>query len=209
METLILVLEILGSVAFAISGCQVAVKHKMDLLGVFVLGITTVVGGGVIRDLLLDQVPPAMFVDPTCAFAALCVCAAICIRPVRTFLFNDVMIMRVADSIGLGIFTAIGTAKALSIFPDNYFLAAFIGVTTGVGGGIMRDVFANEPPYVFVRHIYALASLFGAGLYILLYKAFNATAAVIVCAVSVVVIRLLAAHFHWKLPVLDSGTGQE
>ncbi|MBQ6036479.1 MAG: TRIC cation channel family protein [Lachnospiraceae bacterium] len=203
METVILILEILGSVAFAISGCQVAVKHRMDLLGVFVLGITTAVGGGVIRDLLLDQVPPAMFVDPTCALAALGVCVAICIRPIRTFLFNDVIIMRIADSIGLGIFTAIGTAKALSIFPENYFLAAFVGVITGVGGGILRDVFANEPPYVFVRHIYALASLFGAILYILLSKAVSPTAGVIVCSCAVILIRLLAGHFRWKLPVLE------
>ncbi len=202
METVIVILEILGAVAFAISGCQVAVKHKMDLLGVFVLGVTTAVGGGVIRDLLLDQVPPAMFVDPTCALAALIVCTLICIRPVRTFLFNDVKIMLLADSIGLGIFSAVGTGKALAIFPQNYFLAIFVGVITGVGGGILRDVFANEPPYVFVKHIYALAALFGAALYIVLSKVLDPAIAVLISSAAVIVIRLLAAHFHWKLPVL-------
>lgn len=203
IDTVILSLEILGTIAFTISGCQVAVRHKMDLFGMFILGLTTAVGGGVIRDVVLGATPPAMFTNPTCALVALGVSAIICINPIRKFMFNSRLIMLWADSIGLGIFTALGTAKAISHFPHNIFLAMFTGVLTGVGGGVLRDVFANEPPYIFVKHIYAVASIIGTIVYIVLVRYIERHIALFICASVVIIIRILAAHFRWKLPKLQ------
>ena len=115
-------------------------------------------------------------------------------------------LMLVMDALGLGIFTVVGVRTGMGAgYPDNTFLLVFLGTLTGVGGGLMRDMMAGVPPYIFVKHIYALASIAGACAFILIYRHFGEVAALIAASVLVVAIRLLAAHFRWNLPRLKIG----
>ena len=108
--------------------------------------------------------------------------------------------MNVMDAIGLGAFTVIGINTALGVGYDSIFLLIFVGVITGIGGGMIRDVMAGNMPFVFVKHVYACASIAGAILCLILRSFIGNSASMIIAAVLVVVIRLLAAHYRWNLP---------
>ena len=104
------------------------------------------------------------------------------------------------DSIGLGIFTVVGIMVAQNRIVNNPFFLVFLGVITGIGGGVMRDVMAGNTPYIFVKHFYATASIIGAIVTVVLWGYIGATFSMVIGAVLIVVLRLLAAHFHWSLP---------
>ena len=203
-ENLLLLFEIMGTVAFAVSGAMVALSKKMDIFGVAVLGLVTAVGGGVIRDLILGITPPKTFQNPVYATVAIATSLIIFIPAVRRFLSGKEVydkIMLLMDSVGLGIFTVVGIETAyLSDQSHSIFLLIFVGVITGVGGGIIRDILAQTTPAILVRHFYATASIIGAVICILLWNSFGQSAAVIGGASSVLILRLLAAKYHWSLP---------
>lgn len=203
-ENLLLLFEIMGTVAFAVSGAMVALSKKMDIFGVAVLGLVTAVGGGVIRDLILGITPPKTFQNPVYAAVAIATSLIIFIPAVRRFLSGKEVydkIMLLMDSVGLGIFTVVGIETAyLSNQSHSIFLLIFVGVITGVGGGIIRDILAQTTPAILVRHFYATASIIGAVICILLWNSFGQSAAVIGGASSVLILRLLAAKYHWSLP---------
>ena len=191
------IMEMLGTVAFAASGAMVAVDRAMDIFGVIVLGVTTAVGGGAIRDVILGIVPPAMFRNPIYTLVA-----TITSCVVFLILYYD-KIMLVMDSIGLGIFTVVGVNTGISHgYVDYMFLLVFLGTITGVGGGLLRDIMAGVPPYILVRHIYACASIVGAIVCVVLYRHFGAVASMVGASAVVVLIRYLAAHYRWNLPKL-------
>ena len=204
-DILFFTFEIIGTIAFAASGALMGMKKHMDLLGIYVLGCITAVGGGVIRDVLLGATPPRTFENPIYIIIAL-ITSIICTLPtVRRLLKEkdllDTRLMWFMDSLGLGVFTVMGIQTAQSYSPDyNIFLLIFVGVITGVGGGILRDVLAQEKPYIFVKHFYATAALIGAVLCCLLWNYIDITINSICCAALIVVIRMLAARFRWKLP---------
>ena len=160
-------LEIVGTIAFAVSGAIVGIQKKMDIFGVCILGLTAAVGGGILRDLILNIAPPAAFRDPAFAVTAVLVSILLFIPAVRTAFEHrkriyDTLIL-IMDSIGLGLFTVVGVEVATAAMPErNLFLITFVGVLTGVGGGILRDVFAGNTPYIFIKHFYACASIIGA-----------------------------------------------
>lgn len=164
MSIFLLSLELIGTVAFSISGAITAMKKNMDIFGVMILGLTTAVGGGIIRDLILGITPPATFRDPLYAATALITAILVFLPWVRR-LFQRYrraydLLMLAMDSIGLGIFTVIGVQAAFAQSGSyNLFLLTFVGVITGVGGGVLRDIMAGNTPYIFVKHIYACASL--------------------------------------------------
>lgn len=203
-ENLLLLFEIMGTVAFAVSGAMVALSKKMDVFGVAVLGLVTAVGGGVIRDLILGITPPKTFQNPVYAAVAIATSLIIFIPAVRRFLSGKEVydkIMLLMDSAGLGIFTVVGIETAyLANQSHSIFLLIFVGVITGVGGGIIRDILAQTTPAILVRHFYATASIIGAIICILLWNSFGQSAAVIGGASSVLILRLLAAKYHWSLP---------
>lgn len=208
MEIFVKVLELIGTVAFAASGALIAMRKHMDLLGVIVLGVVTAIGGGILRDLILGITPPLAFRDPTCAIVAIATAIVLFIPWVRhklmhnTRLFDAVLL--VMDSVGLGVFTVMGIWNALSFSPDrSTFLLVFVGVLTGVGGGVIRDVLAGDMPYILVKHIYACASLLGAITCALLWRCLPQYAAMLIAIVLVLVIRLLSAYFRWNLPRAD------
>ncbi|MBQ9686570.1 MAG: TRIC cation channel family protein [Oscillospiraceae bacterium] len=205
MTVFVLLLELVGTAAFAVSGAMLGMKKNMDVFGVCVMGVTTACGGGVLRDLLLGALPPVMFQKPVYALTAIVVSVLIFLPWVRRGLIRREhvyeTVMRFADAAGLGVFTAVGVAAAFHQgYGDSTFFAVFLGVITGVGGGVMRDMMAGSAPYIFVKHIYACASIAGALLCALLWRAAGETAAMLICCASVLLIRLLAAHYHWSLP---------
>lgn len=201
---MVFALECLGTIAFAISGAMTAMKKQMDLFGVVVLALVTSVGGGVIRDLILGKTPPATFRNPVYAAIAAVTALIVCLPFVRKLFrrYQKVYdyLLFLMDTIGLGIFTVVGVDTAFS-HGHHYstFLLCFVGVITGVGGGLMRDIMAGDTPYIFVKHIYAIASIEGALVCIWMWGV-SPMWAMFCGAALVILIRILAAHFHWGLP---------
>lgn len=191
------ILEILGTIAFAISGAMVAIERKMDVLGVIILGMTTAVGGGVMRDVLIGVTPPMAFQNPMYALISISVALIVFIPFIRKRINMNNMVFIVIDAVGLGTFTVVGIESVASF--NNVFLQIFLGVLTGVGGGVIRDLFACEKPMIFVRHFYAVASLIGAIICVGIYP-INKEIAMIVGLALIVLFRILAAKYKWHLP---------
>lgn len=208
MDTYIFIMEIIGTIAFASSGAMVGIQKEMDIFGVAVLGMTTAVGGGMIRDLILGVTPPVMFQDPVYAIVAIVVSCLVFFAIAANrhlpeshlyVLYEKLMLF--CDSLGLGIFTVVGVNAALNMeYETTGFLQVFVGVLTGVGGGCVRDMMAGNTPYIFVKHVYASASIIGALSCVFLTRAFGELTGMLVGAALVLLIRCLAAHYKWNLP---------
>ncbi len=204
MENIIFILEIIGSVAFAMSGAILGIKKKFDIFGIMILGAITTVGGGVLRDIVIGVTPPVMFTNPIYCLIAAVVSLVICIPAVYRLLLNRIfynIFMVLMDSAGLAAFTVTGVAHAYKICGgENVFLLVFTGVITGIGGGIIRDLLAGEQPYVFKKHIYACASIAGAILCAILLSQISFGTAILISMVVIMVIRIIAAYFKINLP---------
>lgn len=207
--------EMIGCVSFSISGAVTAIKNKMDLFGVLILGMTTAVGGGIIRDLILGITPPKTFTNPVyvivavaTAFLTFWVEAAH--RAPKTSVSYDLLLFWM-DTIGLAIFTVVGISTAYEK-SDSFsaYLLIFVGVLTGVGGGVLRDIFAGHRPYIFVKHIYACASILGSLACVVLWRPLGRIPAMITGAAVILALRCFARHYKWNLPHVaeDSLTGQ-
>lgn len=190
------IIEIIGTVAFASSGALVAIKQRLDLLGVVVLGVTTAVGGGMLRDIILGIVPPSLFMNPVYVYAAFLTAMVLFIL---AWLNQQILesryisayekMMNLFDAVGLGAFTVTGINTAGTAgYGEYHFLSIFLGVLTGVGGGILR------------KHVYASASIAGAVCYVCLNGWLSRDASMILSAILVVLIRLLATKYNWNLP---------
>lgn len=207
-EIIVFVIEMIGTVAFASSGAMVGIRKNMDVFGVTFLGITTAVGGGIIRDLVLGITPPGTFRNPAYVAASLITSFLlfVCVYFNSHFLESKWLtryerVMVTFDAVGLGAFTVIGIYTAVNRpVTKSIFLLIFVGMVTGIGGGMLRDIMAGMTPFVFIKHIYAVASIVGAIICIVLMKFTDNILAMIVGAIAVVVIRLLAAHYRWNLP---------
>ena len=208
-DTLFFITEIIGTIAFAISGATIAIERKLDLFGVIFLGATTAIGGGIVRDMLLGQVPPKSFVNYvyflTAAVTALVVFLLFAANRNRNtplpFLSDGML--NFFDAAGLGIFSVIGVQNTVNAgFGDNIFFCVFLGMLTGVGGGMLRDVMSHAVPAVLRKHIYALASIAGALCYYCL-RGFDEGFAIVTTTGLVIIIRLMASHYKWTLPRLD------
>ncbi len=207
---IIFCMEMAGTVAFAASGAMTGISRRMDVFGVCVLGVVTAVGGGMMRDVILGNVPGAL-TKPVYVVAA--VITALLIFAVLYFkrdmlqgrfgLLYDRM-MLVMDSVGLGIFTVVGVITGIrNGYLENTFLLTFLGTLTGVGGGLLRDMMAGVPPYICVKHIYACASVAGALACVSIYRGFGQIPAVVISSLLVVAVRFLAAHYRWNLPHVE------
>lgn len=211
-SNVIFFVEIIGTVAFASSGAMVAVRKKLDLFGIIVLGVITAVGGGMLRDLMIGNIPPNMFRNPVYIFAAfLTVMILFVLFRLRPSLLSGryieqyEKIMNILDAIGLGAFTVTGIDTGVEAGYGSYhFLIIFLGVITGIGGGILRDIMAGETPYVLKKHIYACASIAGACLYTLFLEYTRSDLAMVVSALLVIAIRMLASHYRWDLPKIKT-----
>ncbi|HEY5512581.1 MAG TPA: trimeric intracellular cation channel family protein [Geomonas sp.] len=190
--------DLLGTVAFAASGALAGVRRRMDLLGVIVLGIVTATGGGVVRDLLLNDTPPFCFKNELYLYLALAASIVVFLTPRSFERMRRAMLL--LDALGLGTFLVIGTSKALA-FHLGFMGAVIMGVMTATCGGLIRDVLSNEIPLILQREIYASACVAGGALFYLLYHAAVPTATnLTVSALVVITIRCAAILKGWELP---------
>lgn len=199
METLLVVLDLVGTFVFAISGAVVGVRKRLDLFGVLVLSIAAATGGGVVRDLLIGAVPPAAIDDWRYVSVA-------CLAGLMTFYrFSWVTMMGspvlVFDAAGLALFAVAGSLKALE-FDLDPVPAVLLGILTAIGGGIVRDILVARVPSIFTSEFYAIAAAVGAvivvtGDAISLPVSVYAPVAGLLCFV----IRLIAIRSGWRLPI--------
>lgn len=210
-DMIIFIMEMMGTIAFAASGAMMGVEKKMDIFGVAVLGVVTSVGGGMIRDIVLGITPPNVFRNPVYALVAtLTSCLVFGLLYVKRHLMEGHFkatyekVLLVMDTIGLGIFTVVGVNTGIEQgYVEKMFLLVFLGTVTGIGGGILRDMMAGVPPYVFVRHVYASASIVGAIVCVKTYRSFGAVVSMLVSFLVIIMIRFLAAKYHWNLPRVE------
>lgn len=215
-SNIILILEIIGTVAFAFSGCMVANSKKMDIFGVWVLGTVTAVGGGAVRDVLLGLFPPHMFRNGIYVGVATATVAVWILMVAKKGEMTDSLFARLnrvmdfSDALGLGIFAVIGSQTAIRTgYGDNWFLVIFVGVLTGVGGGLLRDIMADMTPMIFCKRIYAIAALAGSLVYVVLYGRIPEMGAILAGTVTVFIIRLLASWYRLNLPVFVLGREED
>lgn len=208
MDEFIFILELIGTVAFASSGAMIAIEKKMDIFGVNVLGATTAVGGGIMRDIILGLTPPGAFSHPVYVLVAALTSTILFViayaKPtafesrVKTDYYDKLMFW--CDTAGLGIFTVVGIQAAVrAAGGENVFFFVFIGTLTGVGGGVLRDIMAGETPYILVKHIYACAAIAGGIVCVVGRTAFGEAYGTILGLAATVLLRFLAAHFRWNL----------
>ena len=261
MNGMILFLEILGTIAFSLSGAIEAMKKKMDILGVMVLGVVTAVGGGILRDIIIGELPPAVFQNARniiiaiaiaftafiiaffvpkdrqnkytnivtvqsqprklsfsrCGVSAKYIFTVKCSRMQAFITFNRKnmlgseqlpniynRVLFISDSVGLGAFTILGIRCVNEQYGyNNPALLLFVGVMTGVGGGMIRDILAGNVPYIFRKHVYATASIAGAAAYLFLQKIFDLELSTALSLLLVLLLRILAARFEWNLPKVN------
>ena len=208
MENLMFGLELIGAAAFAVSGAMAAIKNKADIFGVIFLAVTTALGGGVIRDVLLGNLPPKMFVSyayfSVSVLAAVVVFADAYIRREKYLLHKDRLdaVNNIFDAVGLAVFTVSGMNTSMAV-SDNVLLILILGMATGVGGGMLRDVMTNTMPKVLRKRIYAVASLVGGGFYYGLYALGVKEAVAAVSGMLLIfALRLLATVYKWNLPAV-------
>jgi len=206
MPSFISILEFLGTFAFAISGIRLASGKQIDWFGAYIIGLITAIGGGTLRDLLLDLTPFWMtnsIYFSTTAFALL----ATLLFKERIFKLGEALFL--FDAIGLGLFTVVGITKSVDAGLPVW-VSITMGTITGTVGGVLRDVLLNEVPALFKRDIYAVACIAGGLIYFLCqYLAFPSAVVETITAVSVILLRLIAVRFHLHLPVLKNNyTGE-
>jgi uncharacterized membrane protein YeiH len=196
--TLLLALDLIGTFVFALNGAASGVKHKLDAFGVGVLAFVAGNAGGVIRDLLIGAVPPAAIKDWHYVAVSLGAGGVTFLWYRNVTRLQSVVLL--LDAAGLGLFAVAGTQKALA-FGVNPFVSALLGMLTGIGGGVLRDLLVNEIPVVLRTDLYALAALAGAAVVVGGHFAhWPPTTTTIAGAILCFAIRLLAIRRGWKLP---------
>ena len=198
IDGFISILDYLGTIAFAVTGATKAISHKADIFGIIVLATVVGVAGGITRDVIFGRFPTA-FSDPI--YISLTVAVGIVMFFLYTKLKRQMNIWLVFDAVGLGVFSIIGASIAYSIVGLDFLPMLFAGVLTAIGGGILRDVFVREIPIVFVKEVYAVASVVGIVVfYAILSSGADIQVASIIGIVVATGIRLLAMKYNWNLP---------
>jgi uncharacterized membrane protein YeiH len=188
-----------GTFAFAISGIRLASAKKFDWFGAYVIGLVTAVGGGTLRDILLNATPFWMEQTSYLTVSALALLFVIIFRKFVIRLTNTFFIF---DAIGLGLFAVVGIVKTLEYgFP--MWVAIVMGTITGSFGGMLRDILINEVPLIFRKDIYALACVLGGIIYYLCtFTGLSSPIIQFITAVSVFLTRIIAVKYHISVPVL-------
>nr|WP_206345220.1 trimeric intracellular cation channel family protein [Streptomyces thermoviolaceus] len=193
-------LDVVGIFVFAISGALLAVRKNFDVFGIAVLAEVTALGGGLFRDVIIGALPPAAFTDLGYFLTPLC--AALVVFFLHPHVERIQTAVLVFDAAGLGLFCVTGTTKAYD-YGLGLTASATLGLATAVGGGVLRDVLANEVPSLlrWDRDLYAVPAIVGATLVVLCihYDMLSPLTSAL-AAVTAFVIRLLAMRFHWRAP---------
>lgn len=208
-ESVFYILELTGTIAFAVSGAMVAIERRLDVFGVVFLGMMTAVGGGIIRDMLIGSLPPTAFVRMEYVLVACSVSVVVFLIAyfARRMYFEKAKriddINNIFDAVGLGAFAVSGTRiGVVSGFGGNAFLCIFLGLLTGIGGGLLRDIMSRSVPFVLQKRVYALAAIAGSASYYILSRCSVPDAVAIFAGLALTcLIRILATVFRWDLPV--------
>ena len=209
MNTFNIILEIVGTFAFAVSGIKTASSKNFDWFGAYVVGVATAIGGGTLRDVMLG-IPPFWMTN-----SIYVICCGLALLWVILFgkrIIRQQSTWFIFDTIGLALFNIIGIEKTINMhYP--LWMAVIMGSVTGAAGGVIRDILINEIPLIFRKDIYAVACILGGIIYIIAYKIdMPAEISAILSAFTVIIIRILAVKYHWQLPILkgdDNNPEQE
>ena len=193
------VIEFIGTFAFAISGVRLSSTKQFDIFGAWIVGMATAIGGGTIRDLMLGLNP---FWMTNGSYFVCCALAVLAVGMFGRYIIHHNYTWFIFDTIGLALFNVIGIEKTLAL-GHSYWVAITMGAVTGAGGGIIRDVLMNDVPLIFRSEIYALACVAGGLVYALCHwMGLSVEISALLSIVCVILIRILAVRFHWQLPVL-------
>jgi len=206
MEDMFLfVIEVIGTIAFAISGIRLAAYKNFDLFGAYSVGLVTAIGGGTLRDLLLD-IP--VFWMQTWWYLAVTGLSLIVVILFRRVLVSHNRMLFIFDTVGLALFVVIGIQKSLTVgYP--MWVAVIMGMITGAFGGVLRDILINEEPLFFRKDIYATACIAGGVSYWLVgFVSKDPIIEQSACAVTVIVLRMFALRYNWSLPVIKYDAGR-
>lgn len=205
-NTFLLIIEIIGTFAFAISGIRLAAYKNFDLFGAYTVGLVTAIGGGTLRDLLLD-IP--VFWMQTWVYLGVTGLSLAIVIVFRRLLVSMNKTLFIFDTVGLALFVVIGIQKTVAAdYP--MWVAMVMGVITGSFGGVVRDILINVEPLFFRKDIYATACLAGGAIYWLTSAVgCNDVMAQSACALTIIVLRMLAIHFNWALPQLRYSPNQK
>ncbi len=204
-----LALELMGIAAFSVSGALAAIEKHLDIFGVLVCSVTTALGGGIIRDVMCGNLPPVMFKEYAYLITAAAVSAVTFITArVLKKKFSDSMasidrINNIVDAMGLGLFTVMGINTGVNVgYADNAFFVVFLGLITGVGGGVLRDAMLSVVPLIFSKRVYAVASLVGGVAYYVMFVVLSLPQllCVVIAVLLIFTLRILASVFRWDLP---------
>lgn len=195
-----IILDLLGTFAFAISGIRIASGKQIDWFGAYIIGLVTAIGGGTLRDLLLDVTPFWMLDAKYFLTTGVALLTTILFKE-KLFRWGSTLFL--FDTIGLGLFTIVGITKSMDA-GFSFWVCMVMGTITGSVGGVIRDVLLNEIPLLFRKDIYALACLAGGGVYFICgYFNLPIGVAELIAAATVIAIRLIAVKFHIHLPQLQ------
>ena len=198
IDGFISILDYLGTVAFAVTGASKAIAHQADIFGIIVLATVVGVAGGITRDVIFGRFPTA-FSDPI--YISMTVIVGVVMFFLYTKFKSKMNIWLVFDAVGLGVFSILGASIAYQVVGMEFLPMLFGGMITAIGGGILRDVFVREIPIVFVKEVYAVASILGI---VVFYGILNAGVEIQVASVIGIVVstgtRLLAMKYNWNLP---------
>ena len=196
--TLFNILDIMGTIAFAISGALAAMERKLDLFGVFIIAFVTAIGGGTLRDTLIGETPVTWMENPVYVYLiGVVTILAIIFRNKINYLKKSLFLF---DTIGLGIFTITGVEIGIRSELAPIIVIA-LGTMTGTFGGVIRDILCNEIPVIFRKEIYATACIVGATAFVVLYDlGMNKDVIYLVTSLTVIGIRLIVVKYHISLP---------
>lgn len=200
MEEFLTILDLTGTLAFAISGIRLAYGKQVDWFGAYLVGLTTAIGGGTIRDLLLD-VTPFWILDSNYFITTGVALLATLLFKDKLFKWQNTLFL--FDAIGLGLFTIVGISKSIDMNLP-FWVCIVMGTITGSLGGVFRDVLLNEVPLLLRKDIYALACIAGGVVYFACIH-FNLSTSLteLIAALIVILVRIIAFKFHIHLPVLN------
>ena len=203
IEFFIYVLDLFGTMAFAVTGAFKAIEHKADIVGIIILATITGVAGGTIRDVILGKELPNSLIDPS--YVIITVVSAIVIFFLHSKMKKHWNVFLKFDAIGLGVFTVIGATFAYNMFGLNFLVIVLSGMLTAIGGGILRDIFVSQTPIVFVKELYASASFLGAAVFYLVILLTNDVYAGTISGLLLATgLRMVAMKYNWNLPKVKS-----
>ncbi len=192
------ILDLIGTVIFAITGAFKAIEHKYDLLGVIILSSITGFFGGVMRDILIGKIPPYAFLDPL--YIILTILTGILTFYVYPLLKYKNLFIKL-DTLGLGVFSIIGSGIAYHLFGFNFLIMTLSGIISAVGGGILRDILVRETPLIFLKELYITSSFIGITIFfILLYFRIDYHISSIIGIAIIVGFRFISMSYGWNLP---------